>query len=112
MPKLLMSELLHRAETWRQHAGEWVHSINSVTADRALPPEDILTPEELADRLKISRSWVFEKTRARCRNPMPCLRLGRYIRFDWTAVVDWLRREATQENATRSGVPQARGVVR
>ena len=54
-------------------------------------PEHILTPQELAERLKVPLSWVFEKTRARCRNQIPCLRIGRYVRFDWTAVVTWLR---------------------
>jgi excisionase family DNA binding protein len=52
--------------------------------------EDILTPEELAARLKVPDSWVYEKTRGRCRNPIPCLRLGRYVRFDWTSVATWL----------------------
>lgn len=45
-------------------------------------PADIITPEELADRLKVPENWVFEKTRARCENPIPCLRIGRFIRFD------------------------------
>ena len=60
-----------------------------------LKPEDILTPEELAARLKVPKSWVYEKTRSRDRNqnPLPCLRLGRYIRFDWTKVVEWLTQE-------------------
>jgi hypothetical protein len=59
-----------------------------------LDPENILTPQELAGRLKVPLSWVFEKTRARCRNQIPCLRIGRYVRFDWKAVVAWL---GTQE---------------
>lgn len=57
--------------------------------------ENILTPEELAARLKVPDSWVYEKTRRRCRNPIPCLRLGRYVRFDWVAVAAWLT--ASQE---------------
>jgi len=58
----------------------------------SLRPEDILTPDELAARLKVPKSWVYEKTRSRNRNrnPLPCLRLGRYIRFDWAKVVEWL----------------------
>lgn len=67
-----------------------------------LKPEDILTPEELAARLKVPKSWVYEKTRSRGRNqnPLPCLRLGRYIRFDWTKVVEWLT-EGDSEDRTR-----------
>jgi excisionase family DNA binding protein len=62
-----------------------------------LDPENILTPQELADRLKVPLSWVFEKTRARCRNQIPCLRIGRYVRFDWTAVVTWLKSNGIDE---------------
>ena len=58
-------------------------------------PEDILTPEELAQRLKLPVSWVREKTRSRCPDPMPCFRIGRYVRFDWRRVAEWL---ASTEN--------------
>jgi hypothetical protein len=55
---------------------------------------DLLTPEELADRLKVPKSWVFEHTRnrAKVRNkmPLPCIRLGKYLRFSWVAVCDWM----------------------
>ena len=30
-----------------------------------LKPEDILTPEELAARLKVRKTWVYEQTRSR-----------------------------------------------
>ena len=57
-----------------------------------LNPEDILTPEKLAARFKVRKTWVYEQTRSRNRNrnPLPCLRLGRYIRLDWTKVVERL----------------------
>ncbi len=65
-----------------------------------LDPENILTPQELAERLKVPLSWVFEKTRARCRDRIPCMRIGRYVRFDWVAVEAWLgSREADAERA-------------
>jgi hypothetical protein len=34
-----------------------------------LKPEDILTPEELAARLKVRKTWVYEQTRSRNQNP-------------------------------------------
>jgi excisionase family DNA binding protein len=71
--------------------------------------EDIITPEELAARLKVPDSWVYEKTRGRCRNPIPCLRLGRYVRFDWTAVATWLTAPAPQElRSSRPDLPKNR----
>ncbi len=39
----------------------------------------LLTPEELADRLQVPRSWVYEQSR---QGNIPTHRLGRYIRFD------------------------------
>jgi Helix-turn-helix domain len=74
-----------------------------------LSPQDILTPEEVAARLKVPDSWVYEKTRARCRNPIPCMHLGRYIRFDWNAVIIWLQAGADREtNATRTSLQKER----
>ena len=61
-----------------------------------LKAEDLLTPEELAERLKVGLSWVYEKSRRRGKYagpPLPCLRMGRYLRFSWPDVVDWLRSE-------------------
>jgi hypothetical protein len=62
----------------------------------ALTPEDLLTPEQLAERLQVSKSWIFEQTRHRAKvraknkPPLPCIRLGKYLRFSWVAVSEWL----------------------
>ena len=59
-----------------------------------LEASDILTPEQLAERLQVSKSWVFEQTRHRAKvrnkNPMPCIRLGKYLRFSWVRVCEWM----------------------
>jgi excisionase family DNA binding protein len=51
---------------------------------------ELLTPEELAGRLKVGKSWVYEKTRTRSRDPLPVIRIGKYIRFHWPDVATWL----------------------
>jgi predicted DNA-binding transcriptional regulator AlpA len=56
----------------------------------AVDPENILTLAELAQRLKVSERWCYEKTRSRCLTPLPCIRIGRYLRFDWVRVSAWL----------------------
>ena len=61
---------------------------------------EILTPEEVAKRLKVKVSWVYGKRRAGTENPIPCLPLGRYIRFDWNAVLRWLDSIAMEELPT------------
>lgn len=58
-------------------------------------PSDILTPEELARRLKVPLTWVYEKQRPKHKNPLPTMRIGRYLRFDWAEVSAWLRSTST-----------------
>jgi hypothetical protein len=56
--------------------------------------EDILTPEQLAERLQVGVNWVYEKSRSRGAHnakPLPVLRCGRYLRFYWPEVCEWLR---------------------
>lgn len=65
-----------------------------MNSTNTLDPKDILTPEELAKRLKVGVGWVYEKSRVRgkyCGTPLPCLRMGRYLRFAWPDVIEWMR---------------------
>lgn len=59
----------------------------------------LLTPAELAAKLNVPVSWIREKTRERARirdaDPLPVVRLGKYVRFDWTEVKAWLKRQTT-----------------
>jgi predicted DNA-binding transcriptional regulator AlpA len=70
----------------------------------ALPalPMEILTPEQLAQRLQVKRSWVYEQTRyradARNADPLPFIKLGLYLRFDWKDVLAWLERQKHSRN--------------
>lgn len=67
---------------------------------------ELLTAEELAERLRVPASWVREQTRFRALegDPLPHLRLGRYVRFRWGSpeLEAWLRRrlftKSMQEN--------------
>ena len=61
-----------------------------------LEPTYLLTPEQLAERLQVQVSFIYENTRARAgrRNtdPLPCIRMGKYLRFYWPEVEKWLER--------------------
>ena len=56
-------------------------------------PADILTPQELAKRLRLPLSWVYKLTDQSHNNGnrLPVLRCGKYLRFDWAEVCEWLR---------------------
>jgi hypothetical protein len=63
------------------------------TPATVIEPSDLLTPEQLAERLHVKLSWVWEQTRSRNRrkNPLPVVRLSpKVIRFRWTAVSQWI----------------------
>lgn len=67
-------------------------SISVPSADMVL-----LTPKQLAERLAVPASWIRERTRRRARvrdtDPLPVVRLGKYIRFDWRSIQEWLARQ-------------------
>lgn len=60
-----------------------------------IDPAQILTLSDIAERLKVSKRWVYEKTRNRCQTSLPCIRIGRYLRFDWGDVSAWLRSQSS-----------------
>jgi excisionase family DNA binding protein len=49
--------------------------------------ERLLNAAEVAKRLSVPETWVRAETRA---GRMPHVKLGRYRRYDWSAVVAWL----------------------
>src|SRR5271157_5378984 len=55
---------------------------------------ELIDSAELAKRLRVPESWIRNRTRARTPRAerIPCLRLGRYVRFEWGSVPlsEWL----------------------
>jgi excisionase family DNA binding protein len=52
--------------------------------------EPILTIEQVAERLQLKPSTVYELTRRRSRRPLPVLRAGKFLRFRWSEIEAWL----------------------
>ena len=61
---------------------------------------EIVTAEELASRWRVPPSWIREQTRRRCIDPLPCLRFGRYVRFQWISpeLDAWLKRRQSRSS--------------
>lgn len=57
---------------------------------------ELLTPQQLSERLQVKPSWVYEQTRSRSgvrdSDPLPHIKMGLYLRFDWHDVCAWLAR--------------------
>ena len=70
----------------------------NVLAENASPNshDELLTVAEVAERLKVPVSWVYERTRRRGVERIPHFKLGKYLRFDASEVREWLHR--LQEN--------------
>lgn len=51
---------------------------------------ELLTVSEIASALKVPVSWVYERTRRAGAERIPHIKLGKYIRFRWPAVCEWL----------------------
>lgn len=52
--------------------------------------DQFLTVSEVASALKGPVSWVYERTRRSGSDRMPHIKLGKYLRFRWAAVCQWL----------------------
>lgn len=56
--------------------------------------DELLSLDELAARLKITKTTAYGLTRKRAHvrsvNPLPCFKVGKELRFNWSAVVEWL----------------------
>lgn len=49
--------------------------------------ESLLRPEDAAQLLSVRLSWIYEAVRTR---RLPCIRVGRHIRFTHRMIEDWL----------------------
>ena len=58
--------------------------------------EELLTVKELAEVLKVKKSWVYGKSRQRGSNAIPMIRAGKYCRFRLEKVLEWLERKGDE----------------
>jgi excisionase family DNA binding protein len=43
---------------------------------------ELLTVADVAALLKVSKSWIYERTRDGAEDRLPAVKLGKYLRFD------------------------------
>lgn len=55
--------------------------------------QNFLTVEEISEILRVPRSWVYAKTRETGPNAIPRIKVGKYLRFVESEVMDWLKRQ-------------------
>jgi len=51
--------------------------------------EQYLTVEELAQKLRVPKSWVYSQTRKTGAGSLPRVKFGKYLRFEWNSIQQW-----------------------
>jgi excisionase family DNA binding protein len=59
---------------------------------------ELLTTQELANRLRVPVSWVYARTRETGPSTIPRIRVGKYLRFYLDDVMDWLVKQQHRRN--------------
>lgn len=62
---------------------------------------EIVDGPTLAQRWMVPATWIRHFTQRDSADPIPCVRLGRYVRFEWNspALNQWWARRRTKAHA-------------
>jgi hypothetical protein len=61
-----------------------------------ISPDDLLTLEQVAERLQQPAKSVYSLTRSRAVRRIPYMKCGKALRFSWASVSEWLRASQVQ----------------
>lgn len=53
----------------------------------------LLTVDEIAARMKLKPSFFYAPVRRKGTDPIPCLKIGKYIRYRLSDVMAWIERQ-------------------
>ncbi len=73
----------------------WVASLpNESSEDNTKKKqENLLTVEQLAAKLNIKKSWIYQRTRLG-QTAIPHIKVGKYVRFDLAEVMKFLEKQS------------------
>jgi len=68
-------------------------------------PFEVIDSKELARRLVLPESWVRDHVLGRCDDPIPHIKVGRYIRFEWGSreLLEWWSRHRVTKQGMNGG---------
>jgi len=71
---------------------------------RAKMANEIIDSTELAERWRLPESWIRDQVRNRSSDPIPHLKFGRYVRFEFGSkeLQDWVERRRVSPNGRTS----------
>ena len=59
--------------------------------------QNLKTVEEMAENLQVPKSWIYSRTRQKGPDAIPCLRVGKYLRFNSTEVMKWIVKQQSEK---------------
>lgn len=80
-------------------------NIDSPISALSLSSAEIIDSKELANRWRLPESWVRDRVRARSDDPLPHVKVGRYIRFEWGSpeLIEWWARHRISGQGRNGG---------
>jgi excisionase family DNA binding protein len=60
--------------------------------------EQLITVSELAEELRVPRSFIYSRTRQTGPDAIPMIRVGKYCRFRLGDVLAWLERKSEESD--------------
>ncbi len=54
--------------------------------------ERLLTVDDVAQLLCVPKSFVYDRTQKKARDPIPHIKLGKYVRFWYSDLLEYLER--------------------
>ena len=54
---------------------------------------ELLTINEMAEKLKVPLSWIYSRTRITGPGSIPRINVGKYLRFVESEVIEWLKNQ-------------------
>ena len=67
--------------------------VDSVFALLKQPISEFFSTAEAAVYLKVTKAWVYDRTRAGADDPIPHLKIGRYLRFRRKDLDRWIEKK-------------------
>lgn len=64
---------------------------HDATAEEERHDSHLLTVRDVAELLQVPASWVYKHTGPQCPNPLPCMKIGKYLRFRSADIMAFLR---------------------
>jgi hypothetical protein len=61
------------------------------TGEKERDDSHLLTVRDVAELLQVPVSWVYKHAGPQSPNPLPCIKLGKYLRFRFTDIMAFLK---------------------